>query len=156
MLQPGQADAGESALSEWVLRNCTLDTDLDAELPLVSVVSQDTSRVFVHLFNNAFYAVSEQAISKVKARETYQPIVRVSTRQEKGCVEILIRDNGMGMPEAVQQKIFQPFFTTKPPGKGAGLGLSLAYDIVVKGHHGHLIMSSLEGEGTKFIITIPA
>ena len=91
----------------------------------------------------------------VKKHENYQPTVSVSTRRENGQVEIRVRDNGVGIPEAVKAKIFQPFFTTKPTGQGTGLGLSLSYDIVTKGHGGNLGVESTEGEYTEFVVSLP-
>jgi signal transduction histidine kinase len=132
--------------------NASLMTDFDERLPLVSVVAQDLSRVLLNLFNNAFYAVHE---TKKTHGEAFRPEVHVSTRQTDGSVEIRVRDNGGGIPENVRQKIFQPFFTTKPAGQGTGLGLSLSYDIVTKGHGGTLTVATAEGEFTEFTVTLP-
>ncbi|WP_080059227.1 7TM diverse intracellular signaling domain-containing protein [Spirosoma aerolatum] len=132
--------------------SCELKTDLAADLPTVSVVPQDIGRVLLNLYNNAFYAVRQK---QQTAPSDYQPTVWVSTRQEPGRVVICVRDNGTGIPDAVKEKIFQPFFTTKPTGEGTGLGLSLSYDIVTKGHGGTMTVESQEGEGTQFIITLP-
>ncbi|MCX6216974.1 ATP-binding sensor histidine kinase [Spirosoma sp.] len=132
--------------------SCELITYYDPAVYAVNVVSQDISRVFLNLFSNAFYAVRER---KQQQGDAYQPFVRVHVRQAKGFVEILIADNGFGMSQAVQQKIFQPFFTTKPTGEGTGLGLSLSYDIITKGHRGGLFVQSWEGEGTEFTIQLP-
>jgi signal transduction histidine kinase len=104
------------------------------------------------LFNNAFYAVRER---QKQMDSTYQPEVTVSSAETKYGIEIRIRDNGTGIPESVQQKIFQPFFTTKPTGEGTGLGLSLSYDIVTKGHNGSLEVTSQAGVGTTFVISLP-
>ena len=133
--------------------NATLKTDFAADLSNVEVVPQEIGRVLLNLFNNAFYAVREKQKS---ASADYQPTVTVSTRQTYNQVEIIVKDNGTGVPEAVKAKIFQPFFTTKPTGEGTGLGLSLSYDIVTKGHNGTLTVESEQGEGTKFVISIPA
>jgi two-component system NtrC family sensor kinase len=110
-------------------------------------------RVLLNLFTNAFYAVQKR---KQQGEAGYAPTVRVATRPlPGGGVEVRVHDNGTGIPEAVRQKIFQPFFTTKPTGEGTGLGLSLSYDIVTKGHAGTLTVETQEGVGTEFIITLP-
>jgi two-component system, NtrC family, sensor kinase len=106
----------------------------------------------LNLYNNAFYAVSEK---KKLLVDGYEPIVSVHTGKSNGKVEITIRDNGNGIPEKVRDKIFQPFFTTKPTGEGTGLGLSSAYDIVTKGHGGHLEAVSSNAGGAVFVITLP-
>jgi signal transduction histidine kinase len=132
--------------------NAKFETNFDPTLPAVNVVAQDIGRVFLNLINNAFYAVSE------KAKQTegkYEPTVTVSTMTEKGKVEIIVRDNGVGISDAIKEKIFQPFFTTKPTGQGTGLGLSLSYEIITKGHGGELRVESTEGEGSAFIIDLP-
>ncbi|CAN5921903.1 hypothetical protein BH24BAC1_BH24BAC1_33920 [soil metagenome] len=138
---------------------CTLDTFYDLKLEKVEVVPQDLGRVLLNLYNNAFYAV-QQKVKMVPAgaggeEEAYKPTVTVSTHQREGQVEIRVRDNGTGMPESVKQKIFQPFFTTKPTGEGTGLGLSLSYDIITKGHGGELMVKSGEGAFTELSIVIP-
>ncbi|MCY7351192.1 MAG: histidine kinase [Cytophagaceae bacterium] len=133
--------------------NAELKTDFDPNLGMVEVVPQELGRVLLNLFNNAFYAVSE---NKKQQPDSYQPTVSVSTKRENGQVEIQVRDNGTGMPEAVKAKIFQPFFTAKPTGQGTGLGLSLSYDIVTKGHGGSLDVQSTEGAGSEFVIRLPA
>ncbi|MBC6608717.1 histidine kinase [Hymenobacter sp. BT188] len=133
--------------------NATLYTNLYPELGQVNAISQDIGRVFLNLFTNAFYAVQKK---KECVSDGYVPTVSVSTRRtEAGDVEVRVRDNGMGMPATVKDKIFQPFFTTKPTGEGTGLGLSLSYDIVTKGHNGSLTVESQEGEYTEFTIRIP-
>ncbi|MVM39650.1 tetratricopeptide repeat protein [Spirosoma sp. HMF3257] len=134
--------------------NATLKTDFDTSLGQISMVPQDIGRVLLNLFTNAFYAVQQR--QKLAQDSTYQPCVTVSTRCANGEAIITVEDNGTGIPESVQQKIFQPFFTTKPTGEGTGLGLSLAYDIVTKGHSGTLTVESEEGKGTKFVISLPA
>ncbi|UOG75766.1 ATP-binding protein [Hymenobacter tibetensis] len=132
--------------------NATLDTHFDPTLGPVNVISQDVGRVLLNLLTNAFYAVQQR---QKRQEPGYKPTVVVSTNNRAGCTEIRVRDNGMGIPENVKQKIFQPFFTTKPTGEGTGLGLSLSYDIITKGHGGSLSMESEEGKGTEFIITLP-
>ena len=134
--------------------NAQLNTDFDASLGEVSMVPQEMGRVFLNLFTNAFYAVQQR--QKQAGSTSYQPTVSVKTRCANGQAEITVSDNGTGIPEVVQKKIFQPFFTTKPTGEGTGLGLSMAYDIVTKGHNGTLVLQSKEGEGTTFIVTVPA
>ncbi|AUD02454.1 ATP-binding protein [Spirosoma pollinicola] len=125
--------------------NALFTVDLDANLGQVSVVPQDISRVLLNLFTNAFYAV-QQRQKQAGSESGYQPTVRVSTRCAGSEVVIKVIDNGTGMSEEVQQKIFQPFFTTKPTGEGTGLGLSLAYEIITKGHQGSLKVASKEGD----------
>lgn len=132
--------------------NCELVTHFDPDLPLVSVVASDISRVLLNLFNNAFYAVGQK---QKTAPSDYQPTVWVSTTQANGCVEIRVRDNGIGIPDAIKAKIFQPFFTTKPTGEGTGLGLSLSYDIVTKGHGGDILVESNPNQFTEFFISLP-
>jgi signal transduction histidine kinase len=104
------------------------------------------------LINNAFYAVDEK---KKSGDNNYEPTVSISTKRANGSVEIKVNDNGNGIPQKVLDKIFQPFFTTKPTGQGTGLGLSLSYDIV-KAHGGELKVETKEGEGSVFAITLPA
>jgi signal transduction histidine kinase len=132
--------------------NATLQTDFAALLPLVPAVSGDLGRVLLNLFTNAFYAVQKRQQTGAAG---YAPTVQVRTRRSGEEVEICIRDNGTGIPEAVQSKIFQPFFTTKPSGEGTGLGLSLAHDIITKGHEGTLAVESKEGEFTEFVVRLP-
>ncbi|GAB4007270.1 hypothetical protein GCM10028808_10700 [Spirosoma migulaei] len=134
--------------------NAVLKTDFDASLGQISMIPQDIGRVLLNLFTNAFYAVQQR--QKQHPDLAYQPTVSISTRCDNSQAVIVVSDNGTGIPESVQQKIFQPFFTTKPTGEGTGLGLSLAYDIVTKGHSGTLTVESEEGKGTKFVISLPA
>lgn len=124
----------------------------DKELPLLNIVPQDIGRVLLNLINNAFYAVDE----KVKQNtEAYKPQVVVSTAQSGDGVEIRVKDNGNGIPDKVKEKIFQPFFTTKPTGQGTGLGLSMSYDIITKGHGGNIEVFTKPGKSTEFIIQLP-
>jgi two-component system NtrC family sensor kinase len=132
--------------------NATLKTDFAALLPLVPAVPGDLGRVLLNLFTNAFYAVQKRQQCGAAG---YVPTVWVATRRDGDEVEIRIRDNGTGIPVAVQAKIFQPFFTTKPTGEGTGLGLSLAHDIVVQSHGGTLTVQSQEGEFTEFVVRLP-
>jgi two-component system NtrC family sensor kinase len=133
--------------------SCELMTDFAPDLPLANVVPQEIGRVLLNLYNNAFYAVSQK---QKTAPSDYQPAVTVSTAQVDGRVQIRVKDNGTGIPESVKAKIFQPFFTTKPTGEGTGLGLSLSYDIVTKGHGGTLDVQSEAGKFTEFSILLPA
>jgi len=137
--------------------NCELVTQFDPGLPTVSVVAQDISRVLLNLFTNAFYAVSEkkQQLNAADA-PVYKPTVTVTTAYVNGKVDIRVLDNGTGMPDSVKAKIFQPFFTTKPAGSGTGLGLSLSYDIITKGHGGTLTVDSTPGQGTELTLTLLA
>jgi signal transduction histidine kinase len=131
--------------------NAKLETDFDPTIGKIKAVPQDIGRVILNLINNAFYAVTEK--SKLLA-VSYEPLVVVSTRKIDSKVEVKVRDNGNGIPRFLVDKIFQPFFTTKPAGQGTGLGLSLSYDIV-KTHGGDIKVETREGEGTEFIIEIP-
>jgi signal transduction histidine kinase len=131
--------------------NATLETHFDPDLPKIDVIPQDIGRVLLNLINNAFYAVAEKAKQSI---EDYHPTVTLSSRIVGDKVEISVKDNGNGIPETIKDKIFQPFFTTKPTGQGTGLGLSLAYDIVTKGHGGALDLNSKTGEGSEFIILL--
>ena len=128
-----------------------IKTEFDDNIGKINIVPQDIGRVILNLINNAFYAVSE----KVKLQATsYKPQVIVCTRKLGDKVEIKVEDNGNGIPKNIVDKIFQPFFTTKPTGHGTGLGLSLAYDII-KAHGGELKVQTKEGEGSVFIIQLP-
>ena len=131
--------------------NATTKTDFENNIGKISIVWQDIGRVILNLINNAFYAVDEK---KKKIGNDYEPTVSVSTKMNNGKVEIKVSDNGNGIPQKVLDKIFQPFFTTKPTGQGTGLGLSLSYDIV-KAHGGELKVETKEGEGSEFIIQLP-
>lgn len=133
--------------------NALMKTDFDQKLGKVNVIPQDMGRVILNLITNAFYAANEKRIT---GKENYQPTVQVSTRKTKDKVMVLVQDNGNGIPQHVLGKIFQPFFTTKPAGEGTGLGLSMSYDIVTKGHGGELTVETSEGLGTTFTIVIPA
>jgi len=151
--------------------NADFKTEFDETLPKMNVVPQDFGRVLLNLINNAFYAVAEKAKEKnpltpkggtEQGLENYKPEVVVSTASyfppsggPRG-VKIIVKDNGNGIPPAIKEKIFQPFFTTKPTGQGTGLGLSLSYDIVTITHGGEIKVETKEGEGTNFIITLPA
>jgi signal transduction histidine kinase len=131
--------------------NARFETNFDTGIGEIQVIPQEIGRVVLNLINNAFYAVNER---KKANEEGYEPQVAVSTKREDGNVSIVVSDNGTGIPEKVIEKIFQPFFTTKPSGQGTGLGLSLSYDIV-KAHGGELKVETREGYGTSFHIKLP-
>ena len=131
--------------------NAKFETDFDESTGKINVLPQELGRVILNLINNAFYAVNER---KSRGENGYEPAVAVGTKKAGNRIEIYVRDNGTGIPQKVVDKIFQPFFTTKPTGQGTGLGLSLSYDIV-KAHGGELKVETKEGEGTTFIISIP-
>ena len=132
--------------------NATIKTNFDATIGNINIIPQDIGRVILNLINNAFYAVDEK---RHRLDKSYEPCVWVSTRNVQDKVEVKVKDNGNGIPQEVLDKIFQPFFTTKPTGQGTGLGLSLAYDIITKGHGGELKVETKQGEGSEFIIQIP-
>ena len=133
--------------------NATLETNFDDTIGKINVVPQDIGRVILNLFTNAFYAVDEK--KKQEGNSNFSPKVSVSTKLNKNNVEISVKDNGNGIPKKVLDKIFQPFFTTKPTGQGTGLGLSMSYDIITKGHGGELKVETQEGTGTTFSISLP-
>jgi two-component system, NtrC family, sensor kinase len=135
--------------------NSDFKTNFEENLPKINVVSQDFGRVILNLINNAFYAVGKREKEGKETGESFNPLVNISTKNIDNQIVIKILDNGTGMPEAVKAKIFQPFFTTKPTGEGTGLGLSLAYDIITKGHGGTIDVQSAENQGTEFTITLP-
>lgn len=135
------------------------ETNFDTSLPRINVVPQEIGRVILNLINNAFYASAERSRSIVsdKSKQNiagYEPDVFVSTRKETDKILISVKDNGNGIPASIKDKIFQPFFTTKPTGQGTGLGLSLSYDII-KAHGGEIKVESKEGEGAEFVIELP-
>ena len=130
--------------------HATLHTDFDQSIGKINLIPQDIGRVLLNLYNNAFYAVNEK---NKQLKENYLPILTVSTKKMGDNISIRVHDNGIGIPQKVLDKIFQPFFTTKPPGQGTGLGLSLSYDIV-KAHGGELKAQSIEGEWSEFFIRL--
>ncbi|NMH26588.1 ATP-binding protein [Flavobacterium silvaticum] len=171
MLQHSRASSGEkeptdiNALADEYLRlayhglrakdksfNADLVTHFDPNLSKINVVAQDIGRVLLNLFTNAFYATNER---HKREKDDFKPQVTVSTLLHDGNIEIRVKDNGTGIPDNIKDKILQPFFTTKPTGEGTGLGLSLSYEIVVKGHGGNLSVESSEGNGSEFIIALP-
>jgi len=172
MLEHSRASTGErqptdvNALADEYLRlayhglrakdksfNATLQPALAPGLPLIEAVPGDLGRVLLNLFTNAFYAVQKR---QQAGEPGYAPTVRVCTELAGQWVKITVGDNGVGIPAELQTRIFQPFFTTKPSGEGTGLGLSLAHDIVTKGHGGTLSVASAEGQGTEFVLLLPA
>ncbi|MBN9352395.1 MAG: GHKL domain-containing protein, partial [Chitinophagaceae bacterium] len=142
--------------------NCEMRTEFDETLQKINVVPQDIGRVLLNLFNNAFFACNERShaetlegFQNLQGLDAYVPTVTLVTRKENDHVTITVRDNGNGIPEKIRDKIFQPFFTTKPTGSGTGLGLSLSYDIITKEHGGTIKVESVKGEGTEFIMSLP-
>jgi signal transduction histidine kinase len=144
--------------------NATLQTEFDNSIGQINIVPQEIGRVILNLINNAFYAVSDKAKQNIAG---YEPTVIVKTSLNppsamadklggSGGVKISVSDNGSGIPADILNKIFQPFFTTKPTGQGTGLGLSLSYDIITKGHGGELKVETEEGLGSTFTVIIPA
>ncbi len=148
--------------------NATIQTDFDETIEKINIIPQDIGRVLLNLFTNAFYSVMQKkkahdplpkASLREKGNKNYEPTVSVATKRigspsgDRG-IEICVRDNGMGIPQKVIDKIFHPFFTTKPTGQGTGLGLSLSYD-VIKAHGGEIKVESKEGEGAEFVIQLP-
>ncbi|MGK2864475.1 MAG: two-component regulator propeller domain-containing protein [Chitinophagaceae bacterium] len=131
--------------------NATMKTDFDVTIRDINIIPQDVGRVLLNLYTNAFYAVTEK---KKQVGNGYEPIVSLNTRRINGIIEIHVRDNGNGISQKVLDKIFQPFFTTKPTGEGTGLGLSLSYDII-KAHSGEIKVETKEGEGSEFVIILP-
>jgi signal transduction histidine kinase len=171
MLQHSRSSKGEkeptdiNALADEYLRlayyglrakdnsfNSNFTTNFDKGIGKIDVAPQDIGRVLLNLYNNAFYSVLEK---KKRLNEMFEPAVSVSTKIVADNVVITVKDNGNGIPEKVLEKIYQPFFTTKPTGEGTGLGLSLSYDIITKGHNGEIKVETQEGEGSEFIIQIP-
>jgi signal transduction histidine kinase len=132
--------------------NLKIEADYDKNIGMVSVVPQNLSRVFLNIINNACYSTNQK---KKELKDAYFPILQVSTKDLNDKVEIRIRDNGQGIPQEIIDKVFNPFFTTKPAGQGTGLGLSLSFDIIVQEHKGEMRVDSKEGEYAEFIITIP-
>jgi two-component system NtrC family sensor kinase len=132
--------------------NAELVTHFADGIPTANMVPQDIGRVMLNLFNNAFYATQKK---QETAGADFKPTVEVTTLLKGKSIEVLVKDNGTGIPDDIRDKILQPFFTTKPTGEGTGLGLSLSYDIVVKAHDGKIDVKSKEGEFTEFKISVP-
>jgi signal transduction histidine kinase len=141
--------------------NADFKTEFDEKLPKVKVIPQDIGRVLLNLINNAFYAVHQKTLtgfgtlSGLDKQGTDKPLVTLATLNLGDSIKILVKDNGPGIPADIKDKIFQPFFTTKPTGEGTGLGLSMSYDIISKGHGGSISLETQEGKGTEFIIQLP-
>jgi two-component system, NtrC family, sensor kinase len=171
MLQHSRTSAGQmeptdiNALADEYLRlsyhglrakdnsfNATMKTDFNSNIGKINIIAQDIGRVLLNLYNNAFYAVNEKSKLGIQG---YVPTISVSTKKMNDKVELKVTDNGNGIPQKVVDKIFQPFFTTKPTGQGTGLGLSLSYDIL-KAHGGEIKVETKEGEGSEFIIQLPS
>jgi signal transduction histidine kinase len=132
--------------------NIKIESDYDPSVGLVNIVPQDMSRVFLNLINNACYSTAQK---KIVLKDSYTPVLRVSTQKTEAKIVVRIWDNGNGIPQVILDRIFNAFFTTKPAGSGTGLGLSISYDIVVQEHHGELKADSKEGEYAEFIISLP-
>jgi two-component system NtrC family sensor kinase len=130
--------------------NSKIETHFDQDINRINIIPQEIGRVLLNLYSNAFYAVAEK---KKQQFEGYEPTVTVSTVKTNDRVEVRVKDNGNGIPKKILDKIFQPFFTTKPTGQGTGLGLSLSYDII-KAHGGEIRVDSKEGEFCEFIILL--
>ena len=133
--------------------NAAMETSFDYNIDQVLIIPQDLGRVLLNLFNNAFYSVNEK---KKALNGLFEPKVFVSTAKLDNKIQIIVKDNGSGIPKKIVDKIYQPFFTTKPTGEGTGLGLSLSYDIITKGHGGELKVETKEGEYALFKIILPA
>lgn len=174
MLQHSRSNSGEKGLTDMnalaeeylnlsyhgfraknKLFNCSIKTSFDESIGHINIVPQDIGRILINLYNNAFYSINEKKKSQqlLKTGEAYEPTIFVTTIQEGNKAAIKIRDNGMGIPQKFIDKIYQPFFTTKPTGEGTGLGLSLSYDII-KAHQGELKVESTEGEFAEFTIEL--
>jgi signal transduction histidine kinase len=132
--------------------NITLRRDFDPEAGEVVVFPQEITRVFLNLISNGFYATARR---KAESGDGFEPVLSAATRDLGHSIEIRIRDNGTGIPDAVKEKMFNPFFTTKPAGEGTGLGLSMSHDIIVKQHGGTIDVETAPGEFTEFIVTLP-
>ena len=132
--------------------NATMKKDFGKDIGNINIVPQDIGRVLLNLYNNAFYAVTEKAKQQTNS---YEPQVLVTTKRKDNLLILTVRDNGKGIPKNIIDKIFQPFYTTKPTGEGTGLGLSISYDII-KAHGGKIKVETREGEGTTFMIELPA
>jgi signal transduction histidine kinase len=133
--------------------NVTLECDLDPSIGPIEAVPQDLTRVFLNLFGNAFYAVNKRR--REGGNSAFAPILTITTRNRGDEIEVRVRDNGTGIPPEIRDKLFQPFFTTKPTGEGTGLGLSISYDIVVQEHGGSITVDSQPGEFTEFTVRLP-
>jgi signal transduction histidine kinase len=170
MLQHSRSSTGQkelkdiNALAEEYLRlayhgirgkeksfNAAINTNLDPSIGKINIIPQDIGRVLLNVYNNAFYAVAEKQKQQLV---NYEPTISLTTKKSGNHVFMTVTDNGNGIPEKVVDKIFQPFFTTKPTGQGTGLGLSLSYDIV-KAHGGEISVNTREGDFTELVIRLP-
>jgi signal transduction histidine kinase len=133
--------------------NVTLQRNLDPNAGMIEVFPQEITRVFLNLISNGFYAVTRRKMEN--GSPDFEPVVRATTRNLGNTVEICIRDNGTGIPPEVMEKMFNPFFTTKPAGEGTGLGLSMSHDIIVKQHGGTIDVDTEPGQFTEFRIVLP-
>jgi signal transduction histidine kinase len=133
--------------------NITLQRDFDEGIAPITLVPQDVTRVLLNLFSNGFYAARRR--QSIEADPGFEPIVKVVTRELGDAAEIRVRDNGIGISEEIRDKLFQPFFTTKPTGEGTGLGLSISYDIVTQQHGGSITVDSEPGSFTEFTVGLP-
>jgi two-component system NtrC family sensor kinase len=133
--------------------NVTLERDLGQAIAPIGLVPQDMTRVFLNLFSNGFYAAASRA--RTEAAPGFEPTLKVTTRDVGDAVEVRVRDNGTGISAEIKDKLFQPFFTTKPTGEGTGLGLSISYDIVTQQHGGAITVDSAVGDYTEFAIRLP-
>ncbi|RTL57586.1 MAG: GHKL domain-containing protein [Sphingobacteriales bacterium] len=133
--------------------NANFKTSFDKSIDKINIIPQEIGRVILNLLNNAFYAVSEK---QKTVTDNYEPTVTISTQKQGNKILVKVSDNGNGIPASIKDKIFQPFFTTKPTGQGTGLGLSISYDIITKVHNGELKLETKEGQGTSFTISLPA
>jgi signal transduction histidine kinase len=133
--------------------NITLERDYAEGLKAIELAPQEMTRVFLNLFGNGFYAANKRA--RDNGDGSFRPILSVQTRDEGDTIEIRVRDNGTGISTEIKDKLFQPFFTTKPTGEGTGLGLSISYDIVTQQHGGTITVESEEGKYTEFTLRLP-
>src|SRR5437867_4099699 len=133
--------------------NITLERDFGRDIAPIELVPQDITRVCLNLIGNGFYAATKR--QKEGSDPKFKPTLKVSTRDLGDTVEVQVRDNGVGIPAEIRDKLFQPFFTTKPTGEGTGLGLSISYDIVTQEHDGTITVESKVGEFTEFTIRLP-
>jgi two-component system NtrC family sensor kinase len=171
MLQHSRSSAGQkesadiNALVEEYLRlsyhgfrakentfSALIQSDFNRQLENIHIVAPEIGRVLLNLFNNSFYAMNEK---RKLLHDGYQPNFSIQTKKQGNKIEIRLKDNGIGIPKKILDKIFQPFYTTKPTGQGTGLGLSLSYDII-KAHCGEIRVNSIEGEFAEFVILLPA
>jgi signal transduction histidine kinase len=133
--------------------NVTLQRDFGVGIAPITLAPQDVTRVLLNLFSNGFYAARER--QRTEAIPGFEPTVTVSTRDVDDAVEIRVRDNGIGIPSEIKDRLFQPFFTTKPTGEGTGLGLSMSYDIITQQHGGSISVDTRIGEYSEFTVRLP-